>query len=1007
MNRLLLTCLFSVMLAPLAMSQVQFEFESVRKLSTAINGDYEETSPLFDHVHNRLYFSRTLHPENKGGETSGQDLWYSNLQGNEWSAPSNDLKQINNYLNNATIGLSADGEHMYMLGTYIRKIALQSGLSMTTLDENGEWTRPEALDIKSLSIRSPFYGGYVMPDEKVMIISMESYNTKGQEDLYVSFKEGDHWTKPIWLGDSINSTGFEISPFIFDDGKTLMFASNGFGGEGDCDIFYAYRKDSTWTNWTKPVNPGAPLNSSGFDAFPYAVGDLIYFSSNRNDSLSNLYTAENSKYYKDAETVRLVFEAFETRVSDLIVKVLNQDGEEIGRHRPGQYDIVSIPGLKERKSYTLVPEHPTLDLSLFKPLLLNENGDYMEVLNYNDQGQLEVIPRTPEQVAQAPVIPRPEYVAGMQGIFEVDRTGVSGIMLALEDENGKIYQYAKTQKGGAFKFAETPDSLNLHIRVLTELEYIKQYGVIYYTDYRGNKLFKSVQKDGVYKYQKLQARELAQLKAIAQTDSHLDPLSSPSKGIFSFENLPKEGVKLQLYDENNQLIEEVVTDEKGEFVFSKLRADQNFSIRPADGALADGSLSFTDELGNPMESLGTNEFGFKYKALRPELVQGLKLLVDEYDDNRLAQNFVFTIGLYKYKSLPKEGISLNLLDENDNIVETVTTDASGHFVFSMLKPNKNYRVQVVGLHDTELIQTQLYFVDKAGTVNTARLDADEYYSFDQLQEAYFFNIGQINSDEAKTLVVESFKDVIGRFNYQDLPKSGVKLELLDQNQKVIETVYTDENGNFIFSKLAKESEYFVRIAESDQALLDQARFEFENEENEKLVQEGVTEEGFKFVTLAREDGSIAGLRLTDNPSLDISRFLPKEMTQTLDEDGNYPPNDAFDLLKNELKMRSIYFNFNSVRLSNNDRYHLNHDVYLPARRSGQPILLVGYSCDLGDPETAAEVSKMRAEIIKKYLVNLGMDPDLIEVEGIGTPGETLTPAERMERRRVDVYHLGP
>ncbi len=1008
MNRLLLTT-FLLLTFALSQAQVGFRFESVEALSPVINGEYEENSPVYDPIDKRLYFSRTLHPDNKGGKTVGQDLWYSDFDGNAWSQPSNDLNKLNNYLNNVTIGLSKDGQRMYMIGTYIKKVSLQSGFSMTEKKEDGDWPRPETVEVDNLNIKSPFYGGYISPSEDILIISMESFNSMGQEDLYVSLKTANGWGKPIWMGDSINSAGYEISPFLFEDGKTLMFASTGHGGQGDCDIFYSYRLDSSWTHWSKPVNAGKKINSHGFDAFPFSSGETFYFSSNRNDSLSNIYSAKNTLYYKEADILRLVFESFDSRAADIKIDVKDAKGELVGSFFPGSDDVFEISGLREKSEYTLTPSHPMLDLKLFNPQLLNKDGAYIEQLEYNDDGTLLLTPRLPEDVAAMPVLDKPAFQKGMQGVFEVDRTPISGIMLALVDADGKVYQYAQTQKKGAFTFANTPDSLDLKIQIVSDLEYIKKNGTIYYTDDQGAKLFKSVvNENGEFKYQKIQAREMAQLKSLSTVDTKINTAASPSAGVFSYENLPQDGVTLRLYDENNNLIEEVVTNEDGEFMFTKLRADQNFSIRPADEALVGGSLAFMDREGNAVSSLEDSEYGFRYQALDPELIAGLRLLEEDYDDNRLSQNFVFTIGLYKYKNLPTDGISLHLLDDNDNIIETVTTDASGHFVFSMLKPNQNYRVQVVGVTDTEMLETQLYFVDSDGTVNTAAIDPENMYAFERLDQDYFFNISQINSDEAKELVTESFKDVKGRFDYQSLGKEGVRLELLDENQKVIETVYTDSNGNFIFNKLAKESEYFVRLAEQDKGLLDEAQFIFENEENEELVQEGPTAAGFKFVTLAREDGSYAGMRLTENPELDITKFLPKE-PQNINSSSpmtGKPAPEGEDLEHNDLKLKTIYFNFNSVRLSNNDRYRLNR-VYPIIRNSGQPVLIVGHSCDLGDPKIAAEVSKMRAEIVRDYLVNLGIDPERIIIEGIGAPGEKLTFAQRLEMRRVDIFHLTP
>ena len=178
-----------------------------------------------------------------------------------------------------------------------------------------------------------------------------------------------------------------------------------------------------------------------------------------------------------------------------------------------------------------------------------------------------------------------------------------------------------------------------------------------------------------------------------------------------------------------------------------------------------------------------------------------------------------------------------------------------------------------------------------------------------------------------------------------------------------------------------------------------------DENNRPLQQEEeLTEEGFKFVTLPRTQGDMANMDHGNN-SLNFDRFMPDE-----DEPQNMPSGSSEALTgdKNDLKLKTLYFQFNSVRLSNYDRYHLNHSVYQKVNQSGQPILIVGYTCDLGSPEVNQSVALERAKIAKAYLVELGMDASLIEVDSIA-PGEdsNMSYGERLESRRVDIFHLAP
>jgi hypothetical protein len=95
------------------------------------------------------------------------------------------------------------------------------------------------------------------------------------------------------MGTTINSRGYEISPYLSADKKRLYFASNGHGGEGDADIFYSERLYNSWETWSVPVNLGNSINSKKFDAYFSIYGDTIaYFASNRDGRYADLYEAK-------------------------------------------------------------------------------------------------------------------------------------------------------------------------------------------------------------------------------------------------------------------------------------------------------------------------------------------------------------------------------------------------------------------------------------------------------------------------------------------------------------------------------------------------------------------------------------------------------------------------------------------------------------------------------------------------------------------------------------------
>lgn len=86
----------------------------------------------------------------------------------------------------------------------------------------------------------------------------------GGQDLYVSHKdEKGKWSKPVWLGEKINTKGDDIAPELVGD-SLLYFASNGRDVKGGFDIYCSKIVDG---EWGEPVNLGEPINSEGDDIF--------------------------------------------------------------------------------------------------------------------------------------------------------------------------------------------------------------------------------------------------------------------------------------------------------------------------------------------------------------------------------------------------------------------------------------------------------------------------------------------------------------------------------------------------------------------------------------------------------------------------------------------------------------------------------------------------------------------------------------------------------------------
>lgn len=267
------------------------EFHSLKKLPSAINSVGEESLPLLAMDGNQLFFTRALYAGNAGGKFSGLDVWVSESNDDRWTSPSNNLPaEINNDGHNAIVGMSRDGKKRYFVSAQPNQKV--NGIYVTTRINN-YWTRPEFIPVPGIDNQN-FLGVYVSPDFDVMLFSMKGEDSRGEEDLYFSVKNSiGQWSVPKNMGATLNTRGYEISPYLSDDKKRLYFASNGHGGEGDADIFYSERLYNSWETWSLPVNLGKAINSNKFDAYFSIYGDSVaYFTSNRDGRFADIFQVD-------------------------------------------------------------------------------------------------------------------------------------------------------------------------------------------------------------------------------------------------------------------------------------------------------------------------------------------------------------------------------------------------------------------------------------------------------------------------------------------------------------------------------------------------------------------------------------------------------------------------------------------------------------------------------------------------------------------------------------------
>lgn len=90
-------------------------------------------------------------------------------------------------------------------------------------DRQGGYRTPELLPFNTARRES---GVAVDPDGKWVVFASEGLGGEGASDLFVVVRQGDEWGEPVNLGPAVNSSAGEGAPEIAADGQILFFTSD-------------------------------------------------------------------------------------------------------------------------------------------------------------------------------------------------------------------------------------------------------------------------------------------------------------------------------------------------------------------------------------------------------------------------------------------------------------------------------------------------------------------------------------------------------------------------------------------------------------------------------------------------------------------------------------------------------------------------------------------------------------------------------------------------------------
>jgi outer membrane protein OmpA-like peptidoglycan-associated protein len=263
---------------------------------SALNSPYDEQSPVIS-PNGELFFTIGFHPGNIGGPTDYGDIWMSKKDNKgDWQKPQH-IPSLSTSGNDVIIGFSdALTALVYHSGNNDKR----QGIHQYSRFGNS-WNYLRPLEMGNFKNNSMNFSGRLAAEGSIIVMSMNSFGTFGNEDIYVSFRQSEKvWTSPLNLGPQINSFAQEQTPYLSNDLQTIYFSSNIHGNGRGKDIYFAQRKSQSWEDWTQPQKIGL-ANSIG--------SELSYTIIDPNSEMAIFTTTQNSEGFGDFMLVK--FEAKE------------------------------------------------------------------------------------------------------------------------------------------------------------------------------------------------------------------------------------------------------------------------------------------------------------------------------------------------------------------------------------------------------------------------------------------------------------------------------------------------------------------------------------------------------------------------------------------------------------------------------------------------------------------------------------------------------------------------
>ena len=463
-------------------------------LGVDINTEYADFGPVINADESMMIFtSRRKGTTGRGTTIDGkyyEDIYVSYKEAGNWTEPQKIGPSINTSEHDAAIGLSADGQRLF-----VYKDDEGDGNIYQSFLVGEDWTVPEKLNENINSEKWETHASISAKGDLLYFVSDRNGGMGGRDIYRCKTLPNGEWALPENIGPSINTPYDEDAPFIHPNGKMLFFSSKGHETMGGFDILFSEMDENG--NWGAAQNIGYPINTTLDDIYyvPSTDGQRGYYSSAANTGYGDvdLYMAA----YKGMEEIALtvlkgVMAVFDNEGIPVTAEILVTDNSNpdspaliyTPNSSTGKYIIILNAGRDYNVAY-MINDSIVHSENIFIP----EESSYQEIERTIDLKKIDadgtIASTSPEdeEVKETP-IPINTDLSALQFFYNTDTSYIGDKQKLTKSISGKLENISNGEPSKIYKI------------MLVNKEGEMVYSTL--TDENGEFIFKEIPFDNQY-----------------------------------------------------------------------------------------------------------------------------------------------------------------------------------------------------------------------------------------------------------------------------------------------------------------------------------------------------------------------------------------------------------------------------------------------------------------------------------------------------------------------------